>query len=112
VRVGGDPDATWTRAVSADLGAVEAVRPGGTVLISLTAGADSQRILDLARAAGPVEHFTFEARRLSEVFRQVTGASVGQAEAEHAASAAKAAGTPDAGGAAGAADRAAAQAAR
>ena len=84
-------------------------------MISLTAGADSQRILDLARAAGPVEHFTFEARRLSEVFRQVTGASVGQAEAEHAASAAKAAGSPDAGGAAGAAgaaDRAAAQAAR
>jgi len=54
-------------------------------LISLTTGADSQRILDLARAAGPVEHFSFEDRRLSQVFRGVTGASVGQAEAEHAA---------------------------
>jgi hypothetical protein len=64
------------------------VRPDGTVLISLTKGADSQRVLDLARAAGPVGHFTFEARRLSEVFRQATGASVGQAEAEHAAKAA------------------------
>ena len=85
VRVAGDADGAWAREVGADLGEIEAVRPDGTVLLSLTKGADSQRVLDLARAAGPVEHFTFEARRLSEVFRQVTGASVGQAEAEHAA---------------------------
>ena len=85
VQVGGDADGAWARSLGADLGEVEAVRPGGTVLISLTAGADSQRILDLARAAGPIEHFSFEDRRLSEVFREVTGASVGQAEAEHAA---------------------------
>jgi len=85
VRVAGDADGAWAREAGADLGEIEAVRPDGTVLISLTKGADSQRILDLARAAGLVEHFTFEARRLSEVFRQVTGASVGQAEAEHAA---------------------------
>jgi ABC-2 type transport system ATP-binding protein len=85
VRVGGDEAAAWSRALGADLGEVEAVRQEGTVLISLTTGADSQRILDLARAAGPVEHFSFEDRRLSEVFREVTGASVGQAEAEHAA---------------------------
>jgi len=85
VRVAGDADGAWAREAGADLGEIEAVRPDGTVLISLTKGADSQRVLDLARTAGPVEHFTFEARRLSEVFRQVTGASVGQAEAEHAA---------------------------
>src|SRR5579863_344827 len=85
VRVGGDADGAWARSLAADLGEVEAVRPEGTVLISLTTGADSQRILDLARAAGPIEHFSFEDRRLSEVFREVTGASVGQAEAEHAA---------------------------
>jgi len=85
VRVGGDADGAWARSLGADLGEVEAVRPEGTVLISLTAGADSQRILDLARAAGPIEHFSFEDRRLSEVFREVTGASVRQAEAEHAA---------------------------
>ena len=78
-------------------------------MISLTAGADSQRILDLARAAGSVEHFSFEARRLSEVFRQVTGASVGQAEADHAASAARTVGAPDAAEASG---RAATRAAR
>src|SRR5271165_1523588 len=88
VRVTGDPDGAWARALTPDLGEIESVRAGGTVLISLTKGADSQRILDLARAAGPVEHFTFEARRLSEVFRQATGASVGQAEAEHAAASA------------------------
>jgi ABC-2 type transport system ATP-binding protein len=88
VRVAGDADGGWARAIGADLGEIEAVRQGGTVLISLTKGAHSQRILDLARAAGPVEHFSFEARRLSEVFRQATGASVKQVEAEHAAAAA------------------------
>ncbi|MGH3248176.1 MAG: hypothetical protein ACRDOI_18530, partial [Trebonia sp.] len=72
-------------------GTVDAVRPDGTAEISLTSAADSQVILDLARAAGPVEHFAYEDRSLSEVFRQATGASVGQAEAEHEA-AAKAAG--------------------
>ncbi len=86
VRVASDADGAWARVLTPDLGEIESVRAGGTVLISLTKGADSQRILDLARAAGPVEHFSFEARRLSEVFRQATGASVGQAEAEHAAS--------------------------
>jgi ABC-2 type transport system ATP-binding protein len=86
VRVASDADGAWARVLAPDLGEIESVRAGGTVWISLTKGADSQRILDLARAAGPVEHFSFEARRLSEVFRQATGASVGQAEAEHAAS--------------------------
>ena len=62
VRVGGDADGAWARSLAADLGEVEAVRPEGTALISLTTGADSQRILDLARAAGPIEHFSFEDR--------------------------------------------------
>jgi len=43
------------------------------VLLRLAPGADSQRVLDLARAAGAVEHFSFESRRLSEVFRDVVG---------------------------------------
>src|SRR5579872_5703730 len=42
VQVGGDADGAWARSLGADLGEVEAVRPGGTVLISLTTGADSQ----------------------------------------------------------------------
>jgi hypothetical protein len=51
---------------------VEQVR-SGTVLLALAPGADSQRVLDAARAAGAVEHFSFTSRRLSEVFRDVTG---------------------------------------
>ena len=84
VRVAGDRSAGWSAGLSPALGAVESVRADGTAEISLTASADSQAILDLARAAGPVEHFAYEDRSLSEVFRQATGASVGQAEAEHA----------------------------
>jgi len=85
VRVAGDQSGAWATGISADLGTVESLRADGTALISLTHGADSQRVLDLARSAGPIEHFAFEDRSLSEVFRQATGASVGQAEAEHAA---------------------------
>ncbi len=51
---------------------VEQVK-SGTVLLALAPGADAQRVLEEAQAAGPVEHFSFEARRLSEVFRAVTG---------------------------------------
>ena len=46
---------------------------GGTVLLSLRDRADAQAVLDRARAAGPVEHFTFERRKLSEVFRDAVG---------------------------------------
>ncbi len=88
VRVTGDRDAAWSAALSPSAGTVDAVRPDGTAEISITSAADSQAILDLARAGGPVEHFAYEDRRLSEVFRQATGASVGQAEAEHAAASA------------------------
>jgi ABC-2 type transport system ATP-binding protein len=83
VRVGGDREAAWAEQVPS-VGIIESVRPDGTALISLTSSGDSQRVLDLARRAGPIEHFAFEDRSLSEVFRQATGASVGQAEAEHA----------------------------
>jgi ABC-2 type transport system ATP-binding protein len=85
VRVAGDSGAAWTAGVSAADGAVEAVRPDGTAEISLTSDGDSQRVLEAARSAGRVEHFAYEDRSLSEVFRRATGASVGQAEAEHAA---------------------------
>jgi ABC-2 type transport system ATP-binding protein len=87
VRVAGDRTGAWSAGLSSALGTVESVRADGTAEISLTSAADSQVILDLARAAGPVEHFAYEDRSLSEVFRQATGASVGQAEAEHAAAA-------------------------
>jgi ABC-2 type transport system ATP-binding protein len=85
VRVTGDRTAAWSAGLSAATGTVESVRTDGTAEISVTSSADSQEILDLARSAGAVEHFAYEDRSLSEVFRAATGASVGQAEAEHAA---------------------------
>jgi len=80
VRVAGDQDGAWARALDPALATVERTDPGGTgagtVLLALAPGADSQRVLDAARAAGPVEHFTHATRRLSEVFRAVTGEDV------------------------------------
>jgi ABC-2 type transport system ATP-binding protein len=73
VRVGGGPDGRWASAL-APRGTVEAVR-GGTVMLRLTPGADTQAVLDVARAAGPLEHFSLERRRLSEIFRDTLGAS-------------------------------------
>jgi ABC-2 type transport system ATP-binding protein len=95
VRVAGDRAAAWSAGLPAVLGTVDGVRADGTAEISLAGGADSQSILDLARGAGPVEHFGYHDRSLSEVFRQATGASVGQAEAEHAQAARAAAMTAE-----------------
>ena len=71
VRVAGDDAGRWAQ----DLGGVATVESntGGTVLLSLRDRADAQAVLDRARAAGPVEHFTFERRKLSEVFRDAVG---------------------------------------
>jgi len=80
VRVAGDQEGNWARALDPALATVERPDPGspdgGTVLLALGPDADSQRVLDAARAAGPVEHFTYATRRLSEVFRAVTGEDV------------------------------------
>ena len=80
VRVAGDQDGSWARALDPALATAERPDPGstgaGTVLLALAPGADSQLVLDAARAAGPVEHFTSATRRLSEVFRAVTGEDV------------------------------------
>lgn len=85
VRVAGDRSASWAATVTEPVGTVESIRQDGTAAISLSSADDSQPVLDLARAAGRIEHFAFEDRSLSEVFRRATGASVGQAEEEHAA---------------------------
>ena len=54
---------------------VESVEIGadGTVMLTLFAGADTEAILDAARRAGPLMHFSFARRRLSEVFREAVG---------------------------------------
>jgi len=85
VRVAGDRAAAWSAGLGSSAGTVQSVRADGTAEISITSTPDSQAVLDLARTAGSVEHFAYEDLSLSEVFRQATGASVGQAEAEHAA---------------------------
>jgi ABC-2 type transport system ATP-binding protein len=71
VRVTGDDAGRWARDPGdrAELLGVT----GGTVLLGLTDRADAQAVLDQARAAGPVEHFGFVRRRLSEVFRDAVG---------------------------------------
>jgi ABC-2 type transport system ATP-binding protein len=80
VRVAGDFEGHWAEHVAwmADVEGVKA----GTVVLALAAGADSQVVLDAARAAGPVEHFAFERRRLSEIFREAVGARVEDVDAE------------------------------
>ncbi len=75
VRVAGDPDGDWARRLDRQVASVERVN-SGTVLLALAPGADSQQVLDAARAAGAVEHFSSAGRRLSEVFRDVTGEDV------------------------------------
>ena len=86
VRVGGDPAGRWATSIG-PVATVESVHDGVVVLRLGTADspvpgsttapavadasieAVSQAILDAARTAGPVEHFTHRTRRLSEVFR-------------------------------------------
>jgi ABC-2 type transport system ATP-binding protein len=77
VRVAGDDTAGWTRQL-ADLAVVEKIT-GGTAVLGLARREDAQEVLDVARKSGPVEHFGFERRRLSEVFRDAVGADVDQA---------------------------------
>jgi len=67
VRVEGDREGAWARAVP---GVRVSEVNGGEVRLVLDQGADSDAVLDAARAAGRVTTFTFERRRLSEVFRE------------------------------------------
>jgi ABC-2 type transport system ATP-binding protein len=86
VSVAGDTLGLWTQGLAGTAEVVGA-RPG-TVLLALAPGADAQVVLDAARAAGPVEHFAFERRRLSDVFRDVVGARPEEVDAETLAQAA------------------------
>jgi ABC-2 type transport system ATP-binding protein len=81
VRVTGDPDGHWARRLAAWLADIVHIQ-AGTVLLTLAPGADAQAVLDAARTAGPVEHFAFERRRLSEVFREAVGARIEDIDAE------------------------------
>ena len=72
VRVAGDQAGDWAAQLDPGVASVEQVN-SGLVILTLEPGADSQKVLDVARTAGAVEHFSFASRRLSEVFRDVTG---------------------------------------
>ena len=67
VRVDGDRQGGWAR----DLDGVRVSEvAGGAVRLVLNEGVDSDEVLRAAMTAGRVIQFTFERRRLSEVFRE------------------------------------------
>ena len=69
----GSPDDSWLHGIDGLLaGAPERDQPGHVRLV-LGPGADPQAVLAQAMAAGPVRHFSFERRRLSEVFLAAVG---------------------------------------
>jgi ABC-2 type transport system ATP-binding protein len=70
VRVEGDREAAWARRIP---GVTVSEVHGGEVRLVLEGSADSEVVLDAARAAGQVTHFAFERRRMSEVFREAVG---------------------------------------
>jgi ABC-2 type transport system ATP-binding protein len=79
VRVAGDREARWAGGLDG-LARVDGIRSDGAASLALAEGADPQRVLAAALAAGPLEHFAFERRRLSEVFREAVGRDVGEIE--------------------------------
>jgi ABC-2 type transport system ATP-binding protein len=70
VRVDGERQATWARALA---GVRVSEIDGGAVRLVLDDDTDSDVVLDAARAAGRVTQFDFGRRRLSEVFREAVG---------------------------------------
>jgi ABC-2 type transport system ATP-binding protein len=70
VRVDGDREGAWARAIS---GITVSEIDGGEVRLVLDDATDSDAVLDAARSAGHVTKFVFERRRLSEVFREAVG---------------------------------------
>ncbi len=67
VKVGGDFAGEWARAIP---GVSISRIDGGAARLVLDEHTDPQAVLASAMAAGPVEQFGFERRRLSEVFRE------------------------------------------
>jgi len=70
VRVDGDQTGAWANELP---GVTVSERHGATVRLRLDDGTDPQQVLVAAQHAGPVTHFAFERRRLSEVFREAVG---------------------------------------
>jgi ABC-2 type transport system ATP-binding protein len=62
-----DGGKNWTEGLR---GVTVSERSGDVVRLVLDDGADPQAVLSAAQASGAVRHFSFERRRLSEVFRE------------------------------------------
>jgi len=77
VRVAGDRAGRWATRI-APLAKTESIK-NGTVLLTLAPGSDSQIVLEAAKAAGVVEHFSVERRKLSEVFREALASGTASA---------------------------------
>ncbi len=67
VQVAGDTDGAWARGLP---GVEVTDSDAGRVRLKLVGDRDPQAVLAEAQAAGGVEYFAFDRRRLSEVFRQ------------------------------------------
>jgi ABC-2 type transport system ATP-binding protein len=67
VRVEGDRNGSWARAVA---GVTVSEVDGGAARLVLGESVDSEAVLRAAMRAGRVTEFVFERRRLSEVFRE------------------------------------------
>jgi ABC-2 type transport system ATP-binding protein len=68
LRVTVEGDGEWLDGIA---GAQRLGSENGSVLIALDERADAQAVLDRARAAGPVTHFSFVLPTLTELFREV-----------------------------------------
>jgi len=71
VRVEGDRDGNWARALP---GVTVSEVKGGEARLILTPGTDGDEVLAAARSAGRVLEFTYARRKLSEVFREAVRA--------------------------------------
>ncbi|HEU5008133.1 MAG TPA: ATP-binding cassette domain-containing protein [Jatrophihabitantaceae bacterium] len=75
VEVRGDATGEWAHVLP---GVAVSENTGGRLRLTLEPGVDPQRVLAAASAAGAVEHFAFETRKLSEVFREAVTRPVEQ----------------------------------
>ncbi|HEX3565398.1 MAG TPA: ATP-binding cassette domain-containing protein [Acidimicrobiales bacterium] len=73
VRVEGDRSGDWARSLP---GVRLSEAAGGQLRLVLDESASSDSVLDAARRVGRVTEFSFERRRLSEVFREAVGVAV------------------------------------
>jgi ABC-2 type transport system ATP-binding protein len=67
----------------------------GVVRLRVPVTTDARQLVELLSTQGTIEHLTFTAPRLTEVFRDVVGASITELEAEQAAASSDAAATEE-----------------